>query len=67
MFEKKYFCDCKDKTYKYVGFKMSVEICYKCGKFHCKTSVKNDDFLDFLEKHPEMIPHLIEMKYLIPA
>jgi len=46
---------------------MDLEICYQCGKFNVKTEVPNDDFMSFINENPELIPHLIELKYLIPA
>jgi len=65
--EKEKLCGCNVKTYKYVGFKMFLEICYRCGKFNCKTAVKDDDFLTFIVTHPEIVPELVKMKYLVPA
>ena len=63
----KKLCECNIKTYKYVGYKISLEICYKCGKFDCKTDIKDDDFLKFIVDHPEIVPELVKMKYLVPA
>jgi hypothetical protein len=60
-------CECGGRVYSYVGFKMSLDLCYKCGKFHCKTDIKGDDFISFIEENSDLIPHLIKMKYLIPV
>lgn len=60
-------CVCEGKIYRYVGFKMDLEICYQCGKYNVKTDVPNDDFIGFINENPELIPHLIELNYLIPA
>jgi hypothetical protein len=60
-------CECGGKKYKYVGFKMALDLCYKCGKFDCKTEIKGDDFINFIEHNAELIPHLIESGYLIKA
>ena len=58
-------CECGGKTYKYAGFRMELYLCYKCGKFDCVTDIKDDNFIDFLEHNPELIPHLIGSGYLI--
>ena len=60
-------CECGGKIYKYVGFRMSLDLCYECGEFNVFTDVKNDDFISFLKSNSELIPHLIEMKYLVPV
>jgi hypothetical protein len=65
--EEEKICECNVKTYKYVGFKMSLEICYRCGKFNCTSNYIDDDFIKFLVKHPELVPELIRLKYLIPT
>jgi hypothetical protein len=46
---------------------MSLEICYKCGKFNCRSDYIDDDFIKFLVKNPELVPELIRLKYLIPT
>ena len=60
-------CDCGIKTYRYVGYELSLDLCYKCGKFDAISKIENDDFIKFREEHSELIPELIELKYLIPA
>lgn len=56
---------CGGKLYNYVGYKVKLDLCYKCGKFDISTEIENDDFLDFIQSNPELIPHLIESGYLI--
>jgi len=56
---------CGGKIYSYVGYKLKLDLCYKCGKFDMIADIDNDNFIDFIQSNPELIPHLIESGYLV--
>ena len=58
---------CKNKSYRYDGNNLKVDICYRCGYFICDTNIKNDELIYFLVESPEVIPYLIKMEYPKPT
>ena len=57
---------CKSKIYKYGRRDFEIELCYKCGKFTCNSSVSLGDLTFIIAEDPMIIPYLIKMEYLKP-
>lgn len=56
---------CKGKIYEYQNTEenLHIDLCYKCGYFHCRTDY-DVDFTQLALETPSIVPFLIKIGYL---
>ena len=61
-------CDnCGARIYRYKHGDLKIGLCYKCGKFECKTyDAESDELFYLLSDNPELLLHMIDTGFLEP-
>jgi ribosomal protein S27E len=59
--------NCGSKFYYYKHGDLKVGLCYKCGKFECKTyNAESDELFYLLSENPDVLLNMIETGFLEP-